>query len=280
MFFEVDFRVEEGGEIKRLVWATDLHLDAADKSQHQLFFDLVATYEPDIVLIGGDISNGAASLIHLRYLAKLVNKPFYFVLGNHDFYYGSIYKIREMAQELSRENKAIQYLTDNGVFKLSEKIALIGHDGWSDGRAGNFLNSEVMLNDYFLIEELKRLNQEERFVKIQELGTQAAAYLRQTLIQAFKSYDKVILLTHVPPFQGACLYDGKMCDDHWAPHFVGQAMGEAFEEVMRQHPAKQLLVLCGHSHQGNDMNVLPNLRVLTGQSELGVPNVQGLILVN
>lgn len=280
MSYEIDFRNEEGGAVKRLIWSTDLHLDAVDKGQCRLYFDLMAAYEPDIVLIGGDISNGIGSLTHLRNLAKLIDKQFYFVLGNHDFYYGSIANIREEARLLSREMPQIQYLTDNGIAPLSEKTALIGHDGWSDGRAGDFLNSDVMLNDYFFIEELKRLTQEERLLKLNQLGNEAAEYLQMKLMESLKNYDRVVLLTHVPPFEEACFYEGLPCDANWAPHFVGYATGQALEKVMRDHPNKELLVLCGHSHWGNDLHILPNFRVVTGHSDLGSPNVQGLILVN
>lgn len=277
---EIDFRSDAGGAIKRLVWATDLHLDAVDRIQYRLFFDLVAAYTPDIVLIGGDISNGVASLTHLVNLSKLIPKQFYFVLGNHDFYHGSIVTIRAQAQELSRETSALHYLTDNGIIALSETTALIGHDGWSDARAGDFLNSTVMLNDYLLIDELKRLSQEERLLKLNELGSEAAEYLQKQLTVALQSFERVIILTHVPPFVESCLYDGLPCDANWAPHFVGQATGEALEAVMKQYPSKQLLVLCGHSHWGQDINILPNLRVITGHSDLGIPNVQGVIFIN
>jgi 3',5'-cyclic-AMP phosphodiesterase len=255
-------------------------LDAVDRAQYRMFFDLVAAYEPDIVLIGGDISNGVASLTHLKQLSKLIDKQFYFVLGNHDFYYGSIAKNREAAQQLTKENSKIFYLTDRGIIPLSEQTALIGHDGWSDGRAGNFFDSDVMLNDYFLIDELKNITPEERLAKLNQLGTEAADYVKAQLIEAFKTYERVVLLMHVPPFEESCLYEGTACDENWAPHFVGQAVGETLEDIMKKYPEKQLLVLCGHVHWGSDLEILPNLRVVTGHSELGNPNVQGLIFVN
>jgi len=280
MTHEVDFRNSDGVQFKRLVWSTDLHLDAADRSQYHVFRELVKAYEPDVVLIGGDISNGVGSLLHLTNLAKFIDKQFYFVLGNHDFYYGSIPQIRDEAKQLMKEIPQLHYLTDNGIVALSEQTALIGHDGWSDARCGDFFNSDVLLNDYFLIDELKRLNQDERSQKLQELGSEAAKFLKKQLLIALKTYKRVVLLTHVPPFEEACLYEGVPSGPSWTPHFVCQAAGEAMESVMKEHPEKQLLVLCGHSHCGQDVQILPNLRVLTGQSELGNPNVQGLIFVD
>lgn len=278
---EIDFR-SEGKEapVKRVVWSTDLHFDAGDRSKYHLFFDLLASYEPDIVLIGGDISNGDISLAYLSNLAQVINKQCYFVLGNHDFYYGSITKTRERARQLSEKFPKLCYLTDRGIFQLSDTTALIGHDGWSDGRAGDFMNSNVMLNDYLYIEELKRLNHEERLVKLNQLGQESADYLKKEVEKAFETYERAIVLTHTPPFEKSCLHKGLPADDNWLPHFVCKAMGEALEKVMLHHPEKHLLILCGHTHWGHDIQILRNLRVVTGQSELGIPSVQGLIFVN
>lgn len=277
---EIDFTNGQGGAVKRLVWSTDLHLDAADREKYRQFVILLSNQKPDIVLIGGDICNGITSLTYLMGLSSLIKKPFYFVLGNHDFYHGSISHIREQAKRVSHSNHNLYYLSDCGVIELSKSTALIGHDGWSDARAGDFLTSDVILNDYVLIEELKRLNQEERRLKLNELGTEAAEYLQKQLKVALEKYERVILLTHVPPFEKACVYEGVQSDANWSPHFVCKAAGVAIAELMKNYPEKHLLVLCGHSHSGHEVKILPNLHVVTGASELGMPTVQGLILVN
>lgn len=277
---EIDFRGEKGNGIRRLAWSTDLHFDAAEKSQFFLYKDLLEVFEPDVVLIGGDISNGVGSMDYLASLSEKIPKPFYFVLGNHDFYYGSIRAIREEASKLCERHPRLHYLTNGGVISLTKETALIGHDGWSDGRAGDFLSSEVMLNDYFLIDELKKLTHEERLLKLNALGDQSAHYLEKQLRKALQTHSRVIILTHVPPFEESCLYGGVPADKDWSPHFVCKANGVVIEKVMKEHPDHSLLVLCGHSHWGQDINILPNLRVVTGHSELGIPNVQCIVLIN
>ena len=277
---EIDFRGGLGNGIKRLAWSTDLHFDAAEKAQFILYKDLLKAYEPEMILIGGDISNGAGSIDYLVNLSDEIKKPIYFVFGNHDFYYGSIKAIREEAKKVCSRHRGLHYLTDSSVISLTKETALIGHDGWSDGRAGDFLGSDVLLNDYFLIEELKKLNHEERLKKLNALGDESAKYLEKQLRSALKTHSRVILLTHVPPFEESCLYGGVPADKDWSPHFVCKAVGETVEKVMKEHPEKSLLVLCGHSHWGQDINILPNLRVVTGHSELGIPNVQCIVLIN
>lgn len=279
MTFQIIFSETNEGPFRKLAWATDLHLDAADKKNHRLFFESMIQYQPNAILIGGDISNGSNSLIHLKHLAKLLKVPFYFVLGNHDFYYGSIQKIRQMAKQVSKEFQEARYLTDAGVMELTPSTALIGHDGWADGLEGDFLKSTIKLHDYFLIDELKDLSPQALWQRLNQLGAEAAEYLKATLIEALKKYERVILLTHTPPFREACLYQGKISDDNWAPHFVSKRMGEYIREVMLANPDKHLLVLCGHTHSGSDIHILPNLRVLTGQSDLGLPSVQGLVQI-
>ena len=265
---------------KKYVWSTDLHLDAADKAQTQELMDLMLESKPDGIMIGGDICNGYNSLFQLKMMCAHLEIPIYFVLGNHDFYYGSIVKTRKMAHILTQEIPALKYLTDGGVVELTPTTALIGHDGWSDGRAGDFLHSTVLLNDYFLIDEIKDLTPLDRLHKLNDLGEEAAKSLGKTLRLALQNYPRVVLLTHVPPFREACLYEGKPTDDNWSPHFVGQATGEVLKKIMQEHPEKELLILCGHSHQGADVTILPNLHVLTGASELASPRIQGLVEID
>lgn len=265
---------------KKLVWTTDLHMDAADKAQYIQLFELIKQYEPDDILIGGDICNGAYCFAYLKNLEHFIRKPIYFVLGNHDFYYGSIVNNRKLAQEMSAEFPDIQYLTAMEVVELSPTTALVGHDGWADARAGDFIASTIMLNDYFLIEELRYISPKERMHKLNVLGFDAAANIKKRLNEALEKYLKVIVLTHVPPFRQACRYDGRFVDDNWAPHYVSIAVGEVIQAAALEHPNKKILVLCGHTHSEADVHILPNLHVVAGKSELGVPSVQGVILVN
>jgi Icc protein len=264
----------------RLIWITDLHLDSTDKDRVRKFFQVVIAEKPDALLIGGDISNGINSLLHLKHLARLIKKPFYFVLGNHDFYFGSIYQIRAIAHQANKEFEHAHYLTDSGVIGLTNRTALVGHDGWNDAREGDFLTSSIMLHDYLLIDELKNLNPRERMEMLHKLGDEAAESLRKVLLTALPFYERVIILTHTPPFREACLYEGEICDDDWAPHFVSKAVGEMLVEVVSNYPDKEVLVLCGHSHHRADRQILPNLRVLAGHCDVGNPAVQGIIEVS
>ncbi len=279
MLHEINFTGQKRFPTKKLVWLTDLHLDAADKECIQKLYNQIMEYQPNAILIGGDVSSGVISLKHLMEIGKQIEKPFYFVLGNHDFYYGSIPKIRNLAHAASKEFKHGIYLTDSGVYKLTQTTGLVGHDGWSDARAGDFLKSNIILNDYLLIDELRNLTQAERMQKLHDLGSEAAESIKKALDEAVKTYERIIVLTHAPPYKQACLYEGKASDDNWTPHFVCKAMGDVLSAVVQKNPEKHFLVLCGHSHHAADTQILPNLRVFTGHSELGDPSIQGIVTI-
>jgi hypothetical protein len=48
------------------------------------------------------------------------------------------------------------YLTACGVAELTPSTALVGHDGWGDGRLNNLDDSAVVLSDFKVIGELQR----------------------------------------------------------------------------------------------------------------------------
>ena len=90
---------------------------------------------------------------------------------------------------------------------------------------------------------------------------------------------RVIVLTHVPPFRGACWHRGRFSDDDWAPHFAFRVVGELLREGMAGHPEREMTVLCGHTHSAGEALVLPNLRVLTGGAEYGRPEFHRVLTV-
>lgn len=271
------------------VWLTDLHLNfVTDEYGMASFVDQVDAHAASSVLIGGDIAEADTFAHYLEELAANLRTPIYFVLGNHDYYRGSIASVRDAARTLSRCSKDICWLPDGGVVPLGKRTALVGHGGWGDGRSGDFMASDVLLNDYSMIRELREINvspadgaifSEKLRDKLRALGDEAAAHFRDVLREALAEYDDVIVLTHVPPFREACWHEGQLSDDNWTPHFVCQAAGVVLVELMEQFPDKRMTVLCGHTHSRGEAEILSNLRVLTGRARYGEPEVQQVLEV-
>ncbi|NOT58627.1 MAG: phosphoesterase [Acidobacteria bacterium] len=260
--------------MKQLVWVTDIHLNFISMAGVETFCHRIADENPDAVLIGGDVGEAPDVIGYLKTLAERLALPIYFVLGNHDFYHGSIVQVRREAVALSHQSEWLRYLPDSGVIELTEDTCLIGHDAWGDGRIGDYAGSRVMLNDYRLIKELTALNREMLLRNLNALGDEAADYLNSILPEALARFSNVIVLLHVPPFREACWHEGRISDDEWLPHFTCQAVGEVLFDAMRKRPDRQMKVLCGHTHGAGVANPLPNLMVKTGGAQYGWPSLQ------
>ena len=260
----------------RVAWLTDIHLNFLKRDQAQLahFLADVRAASPDAVLIGGDIGEAHDVVDLLCRIDDELARSAYFVLGNHDFYFGSIKRVRERVTQLCSERPRLHYLTAEDVQEINPEVGLVGHDGWADARMGDYDRSTVMLNDYQLIEELAHISKADRRVRLGQLGDQAAAHIRRVLPAALRQYPHVVLLTHVPPMEGACWHEGTISADDWTPHFTCQAVGDVCLEVMRSHADRELTVLCGHTHGQGEYRPLPNLLVLTGGAEYGHPELQ------
>lgn len=240
----------------------------------------VADLSPDAVLIGGDISDASGLKGHLKIIERCLECPVYFVLGNHDFYGGSIEDVRSVVQTLAEEYGRLNWLSASGAVELTENTGLIGHDGWSDGRLGQGERSQVLLNDYFYIREFKNLSHHDRFGMLNRLGDQAAKYFMDLLAAAAERFGNLLLLTHVPPYRESCWYEGVVSDDAHLPHFACQAVGEVITDVMRNYPERKLTVLCGHTHGRGEVQIASNIIVKTGEARYRRPQVQDLIVAD
>ncbi len=90
--------------MKRLAWATDIHLDFVNDQQVEALCKEITKIEPHAALLSGDIGNALSLEKYLLKLAGRLEKSIYFVLGNHDYYGSSIAAVREKVQVLSQDN--------------------------------------------------------------------------------------------------------------------------------------------------------------------------------
>lgn len=263
----------------KVAWITDIHLDFVDADRIETFCQRILSAEPAALLVGGDIAEAPTLQGYLRLLENHLQIPIYFVLGNHDFYQSNIAGVRNQAVAFTQESQWLHWLPVEDVVELSHRTALVGHDGWSDGRLGDFFGSPVRLNDYRLIGELNGLHKEDLLVKLNVLGDEAAIYLKNVLAQALPRFDQVIVLTHVPPFRESCLYRGKPGNENWLPHFTCKAVGDVLIEMATAYPSCQVTVLCGHAHHAAHVAMLPNLLVKTGAAVYGEPQLQAMVYI-
>lgn len=261
-------------------WLTDIHLEFLNEQKITDFFEKIAKQNLSGLFLTGDISNSYSLVTHLRLAEELINTQIYFVLGNHDYYGDSIGTTKKKVEELVKHSTKLFWLPQQGVVELSKDTCLIGHGGWADGRLGNYSKSTVILNDHIKIKDFLNHRGKNRLFLLNQLGDEAAEYLKRTLLMATDSYKRIILLTHVPPFREACWHNGNISDDNFLPHFACKAVGDELKIIMNKRPEKQLTVLCGHTHSAGHAQILSNLQVKTGGANYGAPEIQEVIQID
>lgn len=182
---------------KRLLWITDVHLNFLGQSGVDDFFIDLATVEADGVLLSGDIGEAPSISRYLNALEHQLGRPIYSVLGNHDFYRGSLAGVRASAKVMCAACPNLYWLNQAGIVPLTESTGLVGHDGWGDGRIGNYWGSSVSLNDWCLITEFAGLDKRQRLEKLHALGDEVGAHFRAVLPDALKQFRHVIVVTRI-----------------------------------------------------------------------------------
>jgi len=261
----------------KLAWATDVHFDFAREAAMDRFCDDFRAAEADGLLLAGDIAHAETLPSVLAGLERRLDRPIWFVLGNHDFYGGHVAEVRERARALSGAGRTV-WLGARDVVELSPHTALVGHDGWGDARLGDPEGSPLILNDFRLIADLAGADPAQRIRLLNRLGDESAAHLRRVLPAALERFGHVLVLTHVPPFREACWHEGKISSDDFLPYFACRATGEVLLAQAAGRPDRTLTVCCGHTHSGGEYRPLPNLRVVTGGAAYGRPALQEPLL--
>ena len=263
----------------RVVWATDIHLNFLPQHERLIFYASIRAGQPDAVFITGDIAEAPCLRELLHEMQQAIDVPLYFVLGNHDFYFGSIETVRQMIGTWSQNFPALTYLSQEKPLELTPRTVLVGVDGWGDGRYGHYWRSPVRLSDQECIKDFRGLDREAVLRKLHCLGDEEAECLRARLHLVAPSYSRVLVMTHVPPFKEACWYEGKMGNDDWLPHFTCKAVGDVLLETAKHYPQCEITVLCGHTHHSGTIQMFPNLYVKTGSAEYGQPHVEEILTI-
>jgi len=271
--------VRDGRDVV-VAWATDIHLDHTTPDVFHAFAQAVRASGASALLLGGDISVADDIDAVVVTLADLVGMPVHFVLGNHDYYGGSVSEVRERLWTI--RHPSVHWLPASGPCALAPGVALVGHGGWGDARLGDFAGSSVVLTDYVAIAELSRAFDLGSFhgvfgtgtrleTELRSLGQDAADSLGPHLRAAAPHSRQVIVLTHVPPFREACWHEGRISSDDFLPGFACGAVGDVLREAAAAHAHCRFTVLCGHTHSGGLATIADNLVVHTQAAEYESP---------
>lgn len=262
----------------KVLWLGDLHLNRATDEQQSLLAEKLAALAYDAVVMCGDCSSGPDLVRHLSMLgAAVAPRRLLFVLGNHDFHQSSFREVREAVSRLCRTMPNLTHLGVGDVVELNADVAVIGHDGWADARAGWGKRTIVRSRDHHSIEDFRNLTKVELFARMETLGRESAAAFRSTLPRALTRYRHVVVATHAVPFPSATHFSGKVCDSKYQPHFSNLSAGLALIGITKRFPSKFVSVLAAHTHSAVHVRILPNLDVRVAGAQTGKPAIQGIL---
>ena len=261
----------------RLVWCTDLHLNFVDIRHWELWVDQVKSTRPDALLIGGDISESEDLLVQLDRMDRALEIPIYFVLGNHDYYRSSIQRVRSTLRSAVSAYRNWRFLTGSAAISLTPQVALVGHDAWGDASLGDFENSKVHLHDFDRIDDLRWLSRPSLYERLRELGRDSVSTLQPSISHAVEGCSRMIILTHVPPFEEVCLYENRPSDPYWLPFFSCGALGCSIRQLAEANKTCHFEVLSGHTHHFAESILTDNLVARVGHAEYGRPGISGIL---
>jgi Icc-related predicted phosphoesterase len=267
--------------MRRLAWATDVHLDMAGEKARQKFFHEVRERDADGLLLTGDIAEAPLWRFRMEELLQETGTRIYFVLGNHDRYLSSFEDVDIMVRVLCTSRFGFTYLSAVGSRPFADPTTvLIGQDGWYDARLGKRTKSPVQLTDFSLISNLRAAGSSRDALEttLLALGRMEAVDLEQKLTQLPAETKRIFVATHVPPFQEACWHEGRISDPDHLPYFTWASGGEVLRSYAERHPSTTIVVLCGHTHSSGTVAILPNLTVHTGSAVYGKPALQAFEL--
>lgn len=264
----------------KFAWCTDVHLNFPDPNKANKFYESLSKY--DAVILSGDIAEALNFDRYLESMWNKIQKPIYYVLGNHDYYEGEIDLVREKAYNLFTRNNDIVYLTmvqKECLVGVKDDYAIVGVDGFADTRAGDYANSRIMLNDEVYIENFRLANSAGRALLQEERmhwSDSDTANLKDQIECVIDRLNpvEVVVVTHVPPFEEACRYRGRTTGLDYLPFYCNKGLGDYLVKVATDNPNRMVRVLCGHTHGKCDFERLENLKVHVGGVRYYDPEIQ------
>lgn len=274
----------------KIAWFTDIHLDCVEDPIYHVERMSVQAKQADAIFITGDLSVSNKLMLHLKILESILEKPIFFILGNHDFYFSDVQSVRKSVTQGCNGLSFCRYLSSIPYIRLSKGVTLVGHDGWCDAGNGDLNLSEVIMNDWLRIADYRpalvpvaRGTQISK-PKIAEIARNICASSVRHVLQGIKcaiqeKSEKVIILTHVPPFAESFVFSPSkgMSAVHALPWYTSKMMGNMLLNAAQSCPQIQFTVMSGHTHAAFDEKILDNLTVKVGASEYGSPSLAGFL---
>lgn len=245
--------------MKRYIWLSDTHINMSILPfMKRRFIGRLNSVESDGLIITGDISNGVMLESDLRYLATHYDRPIYFVLGNHDYYWRHRDSVEEDVRRLCQKHNNLVWLSEEDSVQLDHGVSLVGDEGWYDVSAGRPDLTQWCIDRLINLDYLPMTNYAQQTLAWRERAKASAKKLCRKVKIALEHNDTVYIATHFPPWPEATLSNWQLSRDYWIPYNTNVVLGQELEFLMKNCEGK-LIVLCGHTHLACEVSVAKNI---------------------
>jgi len=270
--------------MSKFAWVTDCHLDHIDGDPNALirFAESLVVHNPTGILITGDVSIAKKLVYHLSAVERIVQRPIYFVLGNHDYWGADTTQVRKAMHELTNVSPFLRYMPTMLYQAATAATAVVGHDCWYDALWGDWQNSGFTMNDWTSMGDFVQVNRNKATIvaTAKKLAFDGVTHIHNGIKSAVRYHRNVLVLTHVPPFPQCHIGpDGQPGSQQAMPWYVSKMLGDMLMDASKSFPAVTFTVLSGHTHGKSTFQAAKNLIVHTGAADYGHPALQGLIEV-
>jgi predicted phosphohydrolase len=269
----------------KLIWCSDIHLNFLrdNPDYRNEFYASLRDADGEAVLITGDIAESHNIEMYLQEIKEKTDKKIYFVAGNHDFYGSSIKEVRAKL----KKNPHAHYLPKSWGVKLDKHTVLVGQDSWGDCRNGDYEGSQrgfggFTMSDWLYIKELNKgylKGADALRQALQLVADKDAERIAKSVLKALKdqNVNRIIIASHVPPFEEASLHAGRKSTPSGLPFFSSKILGMVILPIVENNPQVDFLWLSGHTHSKVTIQKRPNLVVQVAHSEYYYPQIAGVV---
>ena len=125
----------------KAAWLADIHLNFLKRDKIDDFLRVLSKESVNCFLMSGDIGEADSIIDYLKMTESILGRPFYFVMGNHDFYRGSIKTVRSAVSDFTKTSDKLIWLNEIDYIGLTKEENIIAeverskrltHDAWED----------------------------------------------------------------------------------------------------------------------------------------------------
>jgi predicted phosphohydrolase len=218
-------------------------------------------------------------------MEEIIQKPIYYILGNHDFYGSSISEVKQQLKHINNISTYLKCCSEVESYSLTHNTVIVGHENWSDMGYRFSGDDGIRMSDWDLIQEFDSVSRN-KFLETNKLMKQVNTILTPLAIQAMKHIEKginkavknnkhVVILLHVPPFLE--LHKETSAKTTW---YVSKIMGDMLLTVADRNPGVRFTILSGHSHNDATFQARPNMICHTAEATYRYPTINGVITID